>query len=115
MNKPLLGLLLGSVLGALDGLSALLSAPETAPAILSIVIGSTLKGLVVGLITGFFARKYNSLPLGILFGLGAGLFFAYVIVAMEGKYFWQIMLPGGLMGAIVGYATQRYGRAPSTA
>jgi hypothetical protein len=23
-------------------------------------------------------------------------------------YYWQIMLPGGILGMIVGYATQRY-------
>jgi hypothetical protein len=25
-------------------------------------------------------------------------------------YWWEIMLPGSLVGLIVGYATQRYGR-----
>ena len=25
-------------------------------------------------------------------------------------YYWQIMLPGSVLGMIVGYATQRYGR-----
>jgi len=33
-------------------------------------------------------------------------------VALQGgKYFWQIMLPGSCVGAIVGWATQRYGVA----
>ena len=27
-------------------------------------------------------------------------------------YYWEIMLPGSLLGAIVGFATQRYGRTP---
>jgi hypothetical protein len=27
---------------------------------------------------------------------------------MQGKYYFEIMLPGGLVGLIVGYATQKY-------
>lgn len=114
MNKPLLGLLVGGVLGIFDGLSALVSAPETAPQIVGIVIGSTFKGLIAGLCIGFFARKVNSLPLGIVFGLAIGLLLAFAVAAMpdaSGKhYYWQIMLPGGLLGLVVGYVTQRYGR-----
>ncbi len=30
-------------------------------------------------------------------------------------YHWEIMLPGSLAGAIVGYATQRFGRRPGDA
>lgn len=114
MNKPVYGMLLGGVLGALDGLSALVSAPETAPQIASIVAGSTFKGVIAGVAIGVFARKVKSLPLGILFGLAVGAALAYAIVALQRmdpnapKYFWSIMLPGSLVGVIVGYATQRY-------
>ena len=120
MNKPLLGLLVGGILGTFDGLSALVSAPEVAPEIAGIVIGSTFKGLVVGVLTGWFARKVRSLPLGMLFGLLVGLGFAYLIASqpdgLTGKhYYWEIMLPGSLAGAIVGYATQKFGRTPQAA
>src|SRR5687768_4823343 len=112
MNKPLFGLALGGVLGIFDGLSALLSAPEVAPGIVGIVIASTFKGIVTGVLIGVFARKVQSLPLGMLFGLAMGLFFAYLVAAMpqpSGKhYYWEIMLPGGLLGTIVGYATQKW-------
>lgn len=115
MNKPVYGMLLGGVLGIFDGLSALISAPETAPGILGIVIGSTAKGLIAGLLIGYFARKVKSLPLGILFGLTVGALLAYLIVYMQTSatpdapsYFWEIMLPGSLVGVIVGFATQRY-------
>lgn len=111
MNKPVFGLILGGILGIFDGLTALLSAPETQPEIVGIVIGSTFKGLVAGLLIGFFARKVRSVPLGILFGLVVGGFFAW-LVTLGGPYFWEIILPGSLVGVIVGYATQKYGRAP---
>jgi hypothetical protein len=117
MNKPLLGMLVGGILGILDGLSALVSAPEVAPEIVTIIIGSTFKGVIVGLIAGFVARKVNSLPVGIAVGLLAGMAFAYWVAYMQEKemgrhYYWQIMLPGSLAGAIVGFATQRYGKRP---
>jgi len=115
MGKPLLGLLLGGILGILDGLSALLSAPEVASQIVGIVIGSTFKGLIAGILIGWFAKKVNSLPLGIAFGLGIGLFLAWLVAVLpspDGKhYYWEIMLPGSILGLIVGYATQRYGGA----
>ncbi len=117
MSKPLLGLLLGGILGIFDGLSALVSAPETAPQILGIVIGSTFKGLIVGVVIGWFAKKVDSLPLGILFGLLVGAFFAFLVALMPAEggqhYYWQIVLPGSVLGLIVGYATQRYGEAPA--
>lgn len=118
MNKVILGLVLGGILGTFDGLTAWFT-PEARPMIVSIVMGSTFKGLLAGVLIGFFARKVNSLPLGILFGLGVGLLLAYAVAAMPsatGKhYYFEIMLPGSLVGLIVGYATQRYGRSSHTA
>lgn len=118
MKKPVLGLALGGVLGVFDGLSALVSAPETAPMITSIVLGSTFKGLLTGVCIGAFARKVNSLPLGVLFGLLVGLVLAFAVAAMPSEtgehYYWQIMLPGALLGTVVGFVTQRYGAPVST-
>jgi predicted ABC-type sugar transport system permease subunit len=79
---------------------------------MGIVIGSTVKGLIAGLLIGFFARKVKSLPLGILFGLVVGGLLAYGVVLLGTPYFWQIVLPGSLVGVIVGYATQKHGEAP---
>ena len=71
MNKILLGLLLGALLGAIDGGTAWLT-PAVRAQIVGIVIGSTIKGLIAGVAAGIFARKVNSVPLGILFGLAVG-------------------------------------------
>jgi len=111
MNKIVYGLLLGAVLGAFDGMTAWFT-PEVRNQILGIVVGSTFKGLVAGAATGYFAKKVNSLPLGILFGLAIGLLLAYLIAAMPSEtgkhYYFEIMLPGSIVGAIVGFATQRF-------
>jgi hypothetical protein len=104
-------MLLGGLLGIFDGLTALVSAPETRPEIVGIVIGSTMKGIVAGLLIGLFVRKVRSLPLGIAFGIAVSLFFAYLVAAMQGKYYFEIMLPGAIVGLIVGYATSVYGEA----
>jgi len=113
MSKPVVGLRLGGFLGVFDGMSAWFSAPEVRPHIVGIVIGSTVKGLVAGVLIGWFARKVRSLPLGILFGLAVGAFFAYLIAMQPneqgGHYYWEIMLPGSILGIIVGYATQKHG------
>lgn len=117
MNKPVLGLVAGGALGVLDGLTALLSAPEVAPGIVGIVLGSMSKGLLAGVLIGWFARRYDNLPLGVAFGLGMGALIALPIALSvdpnTGKqYFWEILIPGSLVGLIVGYLTQRYGTRP---
>jgi len=119
MNKPVLGLLLGAVLGAFDGLTALISAPETQDQILGIVIGSTAKGIVVGVLVGWYASRVNSLAKGMLVGLVVAAFFAFLVALApnpDGSHYWvEIMLPGSIVGLIVGYATQKFGRTPARA
>ncbi|MFN8668457.1 MAG: hypothetical protein U0164_14865 [Gemmatimonadaceae bacterium] len=120
MNKPLLGLLAGGVLGVVDGLTALVSAPEVAPQIAMIVTGSMGKGLVAGVLIGWFAKKVNNLAYGVVFGLAMGALFALPFALgtnpETGKvYLWEILIPGSLVGLIVGYLTQRYGTASRAA
>src|SRR3712207_1807980 len=111
MNKIVYGLLLGGVLGIFDGLTAWFT-PEARPMLMGIVIGSTIKGLIAGVLIGWFAKKVNSLPMGIAFGTAVGLVLAFAVAAMPSEtgkhYYFEIMLPGSLVGAIVGYATQRH-------
>jgi len=112
MNKPVFGLVLGGLLGILDGLTAWFT-PAARPMILGIVVGSMVKGLIAGVLIGWFAKKVGSLGLGILFGLAVGLVLAFAVAAMPSAtgehYYFQIMLPGAIVGAIVGYATQKHG------
>jgi hypothetical protein len=114
MNKPVFGLLLGGFLGIFDGLTAWFT-PEARAGLLGIVIGSTIKGLITGVCIGYFAKKVHSLGLGIVFGLAVGMFLAFLVARMQGGYYFQIMLPGSLLGALVGFATQRYRAGASAA
>jgi len=116
MSKPVLGLILGGILGIFDGLTAWFE-PAVRDQLGMIVVFSTIKGVITGLLIGFFARKLRSLPLGIVVGLLCGLLLAFAVAAMPDEngqhYYFQIMLPGGILGMIVGWATQRYGTAPA--
>ena len=110
----MLGLLLGGILVIFDGLTAWFT-PEARAQLVGIVIGSTFKGVIAGIAIGFFARKVKSLPLGIIFGFGVGLLLAFIVAALPGDpngkhYYFEIMLPGSVLGLIVGFATQKYGR-----
>jgi hypothetical protein len=110
MPRPLLGLLLGGALGMMDGFSGYLY-PELGPIMATVILYSTLKGFVSGTIIGLVARRVNSLPLGIVSGLTVGVLCSYVVtLTADAKLFWDIMLPGALLGLIVGFATQKFGR-----
>jgi len=116
LNRPLLGLLAGALLGVLDGLSALISSPEVSAQISGIVMGSSFKGLLAGLITGLIARRMKSPRLGLSIGLLVALVVTAPIAHLNAvhygnpSYYWKIMLPGALVGAIVGFVIVRYGR-----
>jgi hypothetical protein len=115
MSKPLIGILVGAVLGAFDGLTAYFT-PAVRDQLAGIVVSSTFKGIIAGIAIGFFAKKFHSLPLGLLFGLAIGALLAYLTARFAvGGYYFEIMLPGSLVGLIVGFATQKYGRTPAAA
>ena len=108
MSKPVFAMLLGGVLGVFDGLTALVSGgPEIPSQIGTIVAGSTFKGVVAGFIVGLVARKTQSTAMVVGVGLAAGALFAY-LVTIGTPYFWEIVLPGSIVGLIVGFATAKY-------
>ena len=116
MNKILVGLIFGLILGAIDGATAWFT-PEVRPMMTSIMVGSSFKGMVVGLLSGWFARKVQSTKWGVVIGATLGLLFAFLVAAMPSEtgkhYYLEIMLPGFVVGAIIGFLTQRLGNRPS--
>jgi hypothetical protein len=110
MKKVLIGVALGGVLGVFDGLTAWFT-PDVRSEIASIVVGSFFKGILTGLVAGFFARKVKNVPLGIGVGLIVGMLLSFAVAQMQGKYYFEIMLPGSILGAIVGFATQTLPKA----
>jgi MFS family permease len=112
MNRVAVGVLVGGALGILDGLTAWFT-PEARPGILGIVIGSTIKGLVAGAIIGLFARKVQSVPWTMAFGTLVGVLLATVIAVLNGSHYFEIILPGSLVGLLTGFATVRYGKMPA--
>jgi hypothetical protein len=114
VNKVMVGVLAGAGLGFLDGLTAWFT-PAVRPFLMGILIGSTFKGMVVGVLCGLIARKVRSMKAGIAAGAGLGLLFAYLVAAMPSAtgehYYLEIMLPGCIVGALIGFLTQREGVA----
>ena len=117
MNKILVGLVFGLVLGAIDGSTAWFY-PETHSMLAGIMVGSSIKGMVVGLLSGWFARRVRSMKWGIAMGAAFGLLFAFLVAATDtvnGRHpYLEIMMPGFVVGAIIGFLTQRMG-APAFA
>jgi hypothetical protein len=113
MNKILVGVIVGAVLGVIDGATAWFT-PEVRTQMLGIIIGSTGKGIIAGVAAGWYARRVQSVPKGIAFGFVVGLILAFAVAAMPSEtgdhYWWQIMVPGSILGGVIGWATQRYGR-----
>src|SRR5262245_30449262 len=109
MTKPALGVFVGAALGAIDGASAWIS-PEARPIIVTIVVGSTVKGIATGLAAGLIARAKRSIALGLAAGLLIGFVLSAIAAMSQPGHFFEIVLPGMLLGAIVGFATQIYPR-----
>jgi hypothetical protein len=107
VKKPVFAILLGAVLGVFDGMTAWFT-PEVRNEIVGIIIGSTFKGVLTGVLIGVFSLKVHSLLWGTIFGLIVGAFFAWLILLMNPGHTLNIMLPGSLVGLIVGYATQKH-------
>jgi hypothetical protein len=110
MTKPMLGLAVGGTLGLLDGLSGFFE-PSLAPVMTSVITFSLLKGLLSGIAIGYFSKKVHSMALGILAGIAIAAVLSLLVILRAGMaLFWDIMLPGMLLGIIVGFATQRFGK-----
>src|SRR5262249_1638078 len=110
VSKPILGLILGGSLGLADGLSGFFE-PSLAPVMTSVITFSMLKGLIAGALIGIFAMKVHSVPWGLMAGLLIASLLSILVIMHAGMaLFWDIMLPGMLLGLIVGFVTQKFGR-----
>src|SRR5437660_2951191 len=110
LSKPLLGLAVGGSLGLLDGLSGFFE-PSLATVMGSVITFSLLKGLLAGIATGYVSQRVHSMFLGILAGIAIAAAFSLLVILHAGMaLFWDILLPGMALGAIVGFATQHFAR-----
>ncbi len=113
MKKIGVAVVLGALLGLVDGSTAWFS-PDARPMLGSIIMWSAAKDVIAGFLIGVFAvmvdRKWAVAVFGLLVGLGLALWVASVPDPETGKhYYFAIMLPGGLVGVLVGYLTAKYG------
>jgi hypothetical protein len=110
LTKPMLGLAVGGTLGLLDGLSGFL-APSLAPVMTSVITFSLLKGLVSGIAIGYVSQRFHSMLVGILAGIGIAAALSLLVILRAGMaLLWDIMLPGMLLGVVVGFTTQKFGK-----
>jgi hypothetical protein len=115
LTKPILGLAVGGTLGLLDGLSGFFE-PSLAPLMTSVITFSLLKGLASGLAIGYVSQRVHSLAVGVLAGLAISALLSLLVVWHAGMtLFWDIMLPGMLLGVIVGFCTQKFGQTQPAA
>jgi len=115
ISKPILGLVIGGTLGLMDGLSGFFE-PSLAPVMGQVITFSLLKGLVTGIAIGYLSHRVSSIPLGIVAGIAIGFVFSLLVVLQAGMaLFWDIVLPGMLLGLIVGFATQKFGKKSEAA
>ncbi len=107
MTRPAIGVVAGGALGLIDGMSAWFY-PEARAMMVPIILGSTVKGLLTGLSVGLIAKWKQSLPLGILAGALVGFVLSSLVALGQPVQYWEIVLPGMLVGVITGIICQRW-------
>jgi hypothetical protein len=76
----------------------------------SVITFSLLKGLAAGIVIGYVSQKVHSIALGMIAGMAIAAALSLLVVLRAGmSLFWDIMLPGMLLGVIVGFVTQKFG------
>lgn len=108
MKKIPLGLLSGTILGLLDGLSAIPN-PDAQPMLAMIITSSTIKGLITGLIVGMVAQKIDGIGKNMLIGLGISTVLS-ALAAMPSGYYFEIVVPGAIIGLLMGFIVSKWGK-----
>ena len=113
MKKLPLGLLIGTLLGLLDGLSAIPN-PEAQEMLTMIIVSATIKGAITGVIIGLIANKVEGIGKNILIGLGKSTVLS-ALAAMPSGYYVEIMVPGAIIGILMGFIITKWGKQKVTA
>ena len=113
MKKIGIAMGVGAILGAFDGLTAWFT-PAVRDQVGTIVMLSSLKSVIAGLLIGLFACFVKKRAAVMAFGFVVALLLAYLVASSPDPntgehYYAQIMIPGSIVGLLVGYATVRYG------
>ncbi len=108
MNKTALGLLSGAGLGLLDGVSAAFN-PEAQPMLAVIIASATIKGAVTGVVIAYLAHRIDGVTRNVAAGAIVGLVLSVIAAVPSGSYV-EIILPGTIIGALVGVIVAKFGR-----
>lgn len=108
MEKMPLGIVSGFILGLLDGLSAIPD-PDAQPMLTIIIMSATIKGTITGLIIGLIARKVESIGKNILIGLAISTFIS-ALAAIPSGYYLVIIIPGAIIGLLIGFIVAKWGK-----
>ena len=109
MNKPVFAMLLGGFLGVFDGLSALISGGPEIPS----TIGAHRGRLHVqgrrlpAPSSAWWRRKTQSMAM-IVASAWRSARSSPTWSRIGSPYLWEIVLPGSIVGLIVGFATAKY-------
>lgn len=108
MSKLALGSLSGAGLGLLDGVSAVFN-PEAHSMLAIIIASATIKGAVTGVVVAYLARRIDGVVRNIGAGAIVGLVLSLIVAIPSGTYV-EIILPGVIIGALVGTIVAKFGR-----
>jgi hypothetical protein len=95
------------MLGLIDGMSAWFY-PQARSMMVTIILGSTVKGVLTGLAVGLVAKSKQSLLLGIFAGTLVGFILSSLVAMSQPARYWEIVLPGMLVGVIAGVICHRW-------